>query len=133
MAKLRSQALAAAALLALLALTAVVIASVPRRVGRTALLSQARQARVQQLAGPNEVREPELVQGGGFPPVCGASPRPSAARAARRLPAVRRLPAARWLRAAPRCMDGAWVLRCHAPGGWLPRQRAAVHGMRACV
>ena len=56
MAKLRSPALAAAAALALLALTAVVIASAPRSVGRAALLSKARQARVQQLAGPNAVR-----------------------------------------------------------------------------
>ena len=76
---LRSPTLAAAAALALVALAAVVIASAPRRVGRAALVSQARQARVQQLAGPNEVSELEMDAGRQIPPVRGASPRPSSA------------------------------------------------------
>jgi len=48
-------ALLVAAAVAALALTAVVIASAPRLVGRAALSSQSQQARLQKLAGPNEV------------------------------------------------------------------------------
>jgi hypothetical protein len=49
-------ALVVAAAVAALALTAIVIASAPRLVSRAALSSQSQQARLQKLAGPNEVR-----------------------------------------------------------------------------